>query len=273
MSELAIFNSEQFGELRSTIIDGEPWFVANDICKALDLDRTATRRLEDYEKDVCSIHTPGGEQELSVVNEPGLYSLVLGSRKPEAKRFKRWVTHDVIPSIRKTGMYATPATIENIIADPDSFIKILQELKNTQQENKALSTKVAIQNQQIAEMKPKATYYDIVLSCKDPISISEIAKDYGWSAKKMNGYLKEKGIQYKVGKKTKTWLLYQKYADKGYTKTVTSLVPDSYGEEHARMHTYWTQKGRLFIYDFMKAEGILPIMERNIENYDIDDIF
>lgn len=205
---------------------------------------------------------------MATVNESGLYTLVLSSRKPEARQFKRWITHDVIPSIRKTGFYATPTTVEQIIADPDNFIRLLQELKTEKAKNTELSTRVAVQNQQIAEMKPKVTYYNVVLQCTDPISISEIAKDYGKSGKWLNSYLKEKKVQYRLGKRQKTWLLYDKYADKGYTKSITSLVPDHYGEMHARIHTYWTQEGRLFIYDLLKKDNILPYVERNMQ---IDD--
>ena len=108
-------------------------------------------------------------------------------------------------------------------------------------------------------MEPKVTYYDIVLQCTDTIPISVIAKDYGKSAKWMNHYLYTKGIQYKQGD---VWLLYQKYAEKGYTKTKT-IVYDSFDtNNHAKIHTYWTQKGRLFIYDLMKSDGILPLIEQ-----------
>lgn len=112
MNELTVFQNPDFGQVRTIIRDGEPWFVANDVCRALEIDRTQIRRLDDDEKGVCSIQTPGGEQKMTIVNEPGLYSLVLGSRKPEARAFKRWITHDVISAIRKTGHYSVrPDTI------------------------------------------------------------------------------------------------------------------------------------------------------------------
>ena len=113
-------------------------------------------------------------------------------------------------------------------------------------------------NQQIAEMKPKVSYYDVVLNCKDLISTSAIAKDYGKSAIWMNRYLNKKGIQFKQGG---IWLLYQKYAEKGYTSTKTHSYLGSNGQQHTKVHTYWTQKGRLFIYELMKADGILPQIE------------
>lgn len=116
-----------------------------------------------------------------------------------------------------------------------------------------------VQKQQIAELQPKATYYDVVLNCKELMSISKIAKDYGWSAQKMNKYLHEKGVQYK---QSNVWLLYQDYAENGYTSTKTSHTTDRNGVEHAHINTQWTQKGRLFIYDLLKKDGIVPLIER-----------
>jgi anti-repressor protein len=125
--------------------------------------------------------------------------------------------------------------------------------------NERLAEITAVQAQQIAELQPKATYYDRVLSCPDALSISIIAKDYGWSAKSMNQFLHERGVQYKMNK---TWLLYARYADKGYTKSETFPYTDNDGVIHNAVHTKWTQQGRLFIYELMKANGHLPDMER-----------
>lgn len=133
-----------------------------------------------------------------------------------------------------------------------------QQLTEIRHQNKLLEGTVAIQNQQITEMKPKASYYDVVLNCKDLISTSAIAKDYGKSAIWMNRYLHKKGIQFKQGD---IWLLYQKYAEKGYTSTKTHSYLGSKGDNRTKVHTYWTQKGRLFIYDLLKANGILPQIE------------
>lgn len=190
-----------------------------------------------------------------IINESGLYSLILSSKLPTAKEFKRWVTAEVLPSIRRHGMYAVDEVLEN----PDMLIAALMELKEERKRTKALSETVAVQNQQIAEMEPKASYYDVVLNCKDLVAISVIAKDYGWSANKLNRYLHEKGIQYKQGN---VWLLYQKYAERGFTSTKTHnfLKPD--GTIHISVHTYWTQAGRLFIYDLLKGDGILPSIEK-----------
>jgi len=134
-------------------------------------------------------------------------------------------------------------------------------LKEERQKVRVLSEQVAVQQQQITEMRPKASYYDVVLNCKDLVAISVIAKDYGWSANRLNSYLNEKGVQYKQGK---IWLLYQKYAEKGYTSTKTFSSPGGDGEIHSHVHTYWTQGGRLFIYHTLKADGILPLIEQEV---------
>lgn len=146
---------------------------------------------------------------------------------------------------------------EAIMARALQFAKT--QLNQIRHRNKLLEGTVGIQKQQILEMNPKASYYDVVLNCKDLVATSVIAKDYGWSAKKMNSYLKEKGIQFRQGT---IWLLYQKYAQLGYTSTKTHSYNGNDGTIHTKPHTYWTQKGRLFIYSLLKADGILPMMER-----------
>ena len=133
------------------------------------------------------------------------------------------------------------------------------QLSLVKKQNLELLETVAVQNQQIVELKPKATYYDIVLNCRDAVNISVIAKDYGWSAQRMNEHLHKKGIQFK---QSDIWLLYQKYANCGYTKTNTHVYEDSCGYQHTKVHTKWTQKGRLFIYETLKADGIYPQIEQ-----------
>lgn len=135
------------------------------------------------------------------------------------------------------------------------------QLALMKKQNVELVDTVAIQNQQITEMKPKASYYDVVLNCKDLISTSAIAKDYGKSAIWMNRYLHEKGVQFKQGE---IWLLYQKFAEKGYTSTKTHSYLGTQGDQHTKVHTYWTQKGRLFIYGLMKADGMPPLIEQEV---------
>ena len=267
MNEVKIFENEKFGEIRTVVINGEPWFVAADVCRALEISnsRDAVQRLDEDEKGVVLTDTRGGQQSMTAINEPGLYVLVLGSRKPEAKEFKRWITHDVIPTIRKTGGYVNndELFIETYFSQVEESTKVmlramLATVREVNEKNRQLEQTVGIQSQQIAELQPKATYYDVVLQCEDLISITAIAKDYGKSARWMNNYLHEKGVQYRQGD---IWLLYQTYAERGYTSTKTFKYEDG-GENHVKVHTYWTQKGRLFIYELMKSDGHLPIIEQ-----------
>lgn len=249
-------------EIRTVEKDGEPWWVLSDVCKVLEIknSRDAAARLDADEKGVALTDTLGGKQNVTVINESGLYAVILRSDKPQAKPFRKWVTSEVLPTIRKHGAYMTEQTLERAITSPDFLIELATQLKAEQAQRKQLETTVAVQNQQIAELQPKASYYDVVLNCKDLISIGKIAKDYGWSAQKLNEYLHKHGVQYKQGK---TWLLYQKYAGMGYTSTKTHTYHGDDGREHAaEPHTYWTQKGRLFIYDLLKSDGVFPLIER-----------
>lgn len=259
MNELKVFQNEEFGSVRTLTIEGDPWFVGKDVAVILGYSNSRdalAKHVDDEDKGVAKCDTLGGVQDLVVINESGLYSLIFSSKLPAARRFKHWVTNEVLPSIRKHGLYA----IDDIIANPDLGIAALQALKAERDAARLLAEKVAIQNQQIAEMQPKVTYYDIVLSCPDALPISIIAKDYGWSAKRMNQFLHEKGIQYKL---RKTWLLYAHHADKGYTKSETYPFTDHNGAVHNAINTKWTQKGRLFIYELMTATGYLPEIEQN----------
>lgn len=265
-NKITVFENAEFGSVRTVTINGEPWFVASDVCKALGIDQTSTRRLDDDEKNTLRL-TQGipGNPNVTVVNEPGLYTLVLGSRKPEAKAFKRWITHEVIPDIRQYGMYATNDFLDKALGNPDNWIRMLTEYSSVKKENETLKLKtveqkevIESQNNQITLMKPKASYYDLVLQTKNAVNITTIAKDYGLSAVTLNKKLHDYGVQYKQGG---TWLLYQQHADKGYTKTKTGVYTNNAGEEYASVHTQWTQKGRMFIYEILKEHGILPKME------------
>lgn len=261
-ANLQTWNCES-SEIRTIQKDGEPWFVAKDVTNILGY-ANASKAISDHvdtedklnNESLSSLGQRGGW----LVNESGLYSLILASKLPNAKKFKRWVTNEVLPSIRKHGAYMTDQTLERALTSPDFLIELATQLKAEQAQRKQLETTVAVQNQQIAELQPKASYYDVVLNCKDLISIGKIAKDYGWSAQKLNEYLHKHGVQYKQGK---TWLLYQKYAGMGYTSTKTHTYHGDDGREHAaEPHTYWTQKGRLFIYDLLKSDDIYPLIER-----------
>ena len=259
MNEIMTWNFEN-STVRTMVKDGEVFFVGKDVAEILGYTRTADAiraHVDGEDKGVGKMQTPGGVQEMTVINESGLYSLILGSKLPSAKRFKRWVTNEVLPSIRKHGLYAT----EELLNNPDVMIAVLTELKNTRAKNSTLENQIAVQNQQLAELQPKATYYDVVLNCPDLVTITTIAKDFGWSAIKLNGFLHEHGIQFKQGE---IWHLYQEYAEKGYAATRTNLFTGNDGEQHSKEHTYWTQKGRLFIYDLLKRNNILPLVEQNI---------
>lgn len=259
MNELTVFSNEEFGSVRTLTIDNEPWFVGKDVAAILGYSNTRdalVRHVDEEDKNTVVIRDGiQGNPNTVVINESGLYSLILSSKLPSAKRFKRWVTSEVLPSIRRHGLYAVDEVLEN----PDILINALQALKSERERNRNLEQTVGIQRLQIAEMQPKASYYDVVLNCKDLVPISVIAKDYGWSARQMNQYLHKHGIQYKQGK---IWLLYQEHAEMGYTSTKTHSHLGGDGSIHTSVHTYWTQKGRLFIYDRLKADGVLPLMEQ-----------
>lgn len=258
--ELQVYKNAEFGSVRTTTIAGQPYFVGKDVADILGYSNTRKALIDHVDKEdkgVTKCDTLGGKQDLIIINESGLYSLILSSKMPNAKKFKRWVTNEVLPAIRKHGLYAT----DDLIANPDLAIAAFTALKEEREKNKELMAAVAIGQQQIAEMKPKATYYDVVLKCRDAVNISVIAKDYGWSAMRMNEYLHEKGIQFKQGD---IWLLYQKHAPNGYTKTNTHIYEDSKGIQHTKVHTKWTQKGRLFIYEQLKADGIYPQIEMEV---------
>lgn len=197
MEEIQVFQSEQFGQVRTTIRDGEPWFVAADVCRALDIGnpRMATARLDDDEKNTV-ISTDGnrGNPNMTIVSEPGLYALVLGSRKPEARAFKRWITHEVIPSIRKSGGYIAG---QDTMSDADLMAKALLVAQR----------QIEQRDKQITEMQPKALFADAVSASKSSILIGELAKmlrqngvDIGqnrlFEYLRENGYLCKSGAMY-----------------------------------------------------------------------------
>ena len=258
-TDLQIFTYEG-NQVRTVQRNGEPWWVLKDVCDVLEHSnhKMVKERLDPDEVGKFSLphpQNPDRSIEVLCVNEAGLYSVILRSDKPEARRFKRWVTHDVLPTIRRHGMYAR----EELLDNPDLMISVLQALKYERSHNALLEQRAAIQGRLIAEMKPKAAYYDVILACPDAVAISVIAKDYGWSAVKMNAFLHELGVQYKL---SGVWLLYQKYAGHGYACSRTHEHTGRGGEPHASVHTYWTQKGRLFLYGLLKDHGVLPLVER-----------
>ncbi|MCI8350160.1 MAG: phage repressor protein/antirepressor Ant [Oscillospiraceae bacterium] len=194
MNDIMTFNNPEFGEIRTTQINGEPWFVAVDVCRALDLSDTSKtlERLDDDEKGTSSIRTPGGKQKVSIINEPGLYSLVMGSRKPEAKAFKRWTTHEVIPSIRKHGAYMTPETLEAAILNPDTMIKLCTALKEEQDKRKALEAVNSALAVNLEIARPKAEYFDQLVDRNLLTNIRETAKQLQVKEREFVKFLLEK---------------------------------------------------------------------------------
>lgn len=186
------------------------------------------------------------------ITEPQFYKLAIKANNETAERFQAWVTEEVLPSIRKHGAYLTNDKIEEILLSPDTLIKVATELKNEREKNVLLT-------QQVSESRPKADYYDKIMQSKSLVTITQIAKDYGWSAKQMNDKLHDLGVQYKIGGQ---WVLYSKYQDKGYTFSTTVDITKKDGSSDVRMNTKWTQKGRVFIYSLLKENDILPTIER-----------
>lgn len=261
MTEITIFTSSEFGDVRTLETeDGKVLFCGADVAKALGYAKPSNA-IQAHCKGALKrgIPTNGGVQEMTFIPESDVYRLAFSSKLPTAERFTDWVTEEVLPTIRKHGAYVTDDILERSIHDPDYMIGILNALKEEKALRRAAELTVSVQSQQIAELQPKASYYDVVLNCKDLMSIGKIAKDFGKSAVWLNKWLHEKGIQYKQGD---IWLLYQKYAEKGYTSTKTQSYNGNDGEIHSKVHTYWTQKGRLFLYSLLKENGYLPLIEK-----------
>ena len=233
--KLQVFSNAEFGSVRSTMIKDEPWFVGKDVAEILgyvDPNKAISRHVDEEDKLNDKTSSSLGQRGGWLINESGLYSLILSSKLPNAKKFKRWVTTEVLPAIRKHGVFA----VDSMLNDPDALISVLQAYKEERQRRLFLESENAVQKQQLLEMKPKVSYYDVVINSPDLISITEIAKDYGWSAKHMNGYLHSKGIQYKQG--DRIWILYQKYAEQGLTSTKTHAYLTDDGSTHTKVHTY-----------------------------------
>lgn len=264
-NELKIFENPEFGRIRTMEINGEPYFVGKDVAEILGYSNprdALSKHVDDEDKATVAIHDGSQNRNLTAINESGLYSLILSSKLPTAKKFKHWVTSDVLPTIRKTGGYISNSDMMvetyfgNLPPEQKAVVKsMFESIEASQKKAKELETQVAQQGQIISELQPKASYYDEVLKSPTPIPVSLIAKDYGMSGQSFNKLLHEQGIQYKLGD---CWLLYQNYANQGYTKSQTYVT--NIGT--TKLHTYWTQKGRLFLYDLLKNKaGIVPLME------------
>lgn len=264
MNNLQVFKNEEFGSIRTVTINDEVWFVGKDVATALGyakpLNALATHVDKDDSLKQGLIDSIGRRQNTILINESGLYALIFGSKLDSAKRFKHWVTSEVLPSIRKHGVYA----VDDLNKVKQQKAMLLLQIYEGGQEGILASkelTRIEVEEAtapliaENEELKPKASYYDIVLQSPSLVKIGVIASDYGMSANKMNIMLHEFGVQYK---QSDIWLLYSKYRGKGYTQTKTHV----YGDDKTKVWMYWTQKGRLFIYDTLKAQGILPLVEQ-----------
>lgn len=252
MNTPQIFNFEQ-NEVRTILVNDEPYFVGKDVADVLGYSnpQKAIRDHVDLEDKTQNDSFTVNGTAVVLINESGLYSLILKSKLPSAKKFKRWVTSEVLPAIRKHGGYLTPEKVEEALLNPDTIIQLATQLKEER-------TGRLIAEQKISEYEPKISYLDSILSSTDSVTISQIAADYGMSPQQMNKLLHKLGIQKKVGNQ---WLLCKKHMNQGYTKSHTTEIPKADGGTKIVMNTKWTQKGRLFIYELLKKEGYYPQMD------------
>lgn len=212
MNNLQIFKNEEFGQVRTLIINNEPWFVGKDVAEILgykDTSDAIKRHVDDEDKGVGVLPTPGGKQNAKIINESGLYSLILSSKLPNAKKFKRWVTSEVLPTIRKHGAYMTDNVLEQAIGNPDFMIGLLTELKSEQQKRKELEEVNKRLFDENEENKPKVDWYEKFLNAKGTYNSTQVAKLIGEpSAKTLNKKLNSLKIIYSQGKKSKRWFPY-----------------------------------------------------------------
>lgn len=232
MNEVKLFESKEFGKVRTIIIGNEPYFVGKDVAEALGFtnsrDAIATHVFED-DKGVEKIDTLGGKQNMTVINESGLYALVFGSRLESAKRFKHWVTSEILPSIRKHGIYATDNVIDNILNNPDFGIELLTKLKEERVARVEAEKKNAI-----------------LTHVNKTYTMTEIAKELNLkSATELNKILADKHIQYKVNN---TWVFYSDYSNLGYEDIKQEVLDNG----HVIYHRKITQMGRAFILGLFK---------------------
>lgn len=275
-NEIQIFNSPAFGEIRTFVDENNiPWFVGKDVATALGYARPLNAlsshvATEDSLKQGL-LDSNGKTQQSIFINESGLYSLIMSSKLQQAKEFKRWVTSEVLPSIRKHGTYMTDEAIEKALLNPDTVIRLATLLKEEREVRRALEVKnaqqvalIAEQDAKIQEMTAKSIYCEQVLASKKLVGITLIAQDYGTTAKTMNSFLHSAGIQFP---QEGTWVLYEDYKYKGYTQSKSINITKGDDTSITKMNTKWTQKGRMFLYEFLKEKyGALPIVERD-ENY------
>ena len=234
-----IFKSKEFGQIRTCMVDGETYFVGKDVTDALGYvnpNKAMIDHVDDEDKLTSRIVMAGQNRQVIIINESGLYSLILSSKLESAKRFKRWVTSEVLPAIRKNGRY------------------------ELEKQNRLLESRNSLLEEITAQQKPLTDYARIILSSTQTVTITHIAQDYGYGAVKFNDLLFRLHIQHKVGGQ---WILYIPYLNKGYVQSFSSYFVKPDGEIQVKLHTRWTQSGRLFLYEELKRAGILPLIEKN----------
>lgn len=245
MTDIEIYKNEQFGEIRTVNISGEPWFVAADVCKALELSNptVATDRLDEDERSKFNL---GRQGETIVINEPGLYSLVLGSRKPEAKAFKRWITHEVVPSIRSHGAYLTDDMVEKVLTDPDTIIRLAQQIKEAK-------AQLAQAEDTIRLMEPKAAYYDAVAESRGSLNFRETAKLFKIKERDFIGFLIEQKMVYRNSRGR--IVPYAEYNGKYFE--MGEVTYNSSVGQRSTVYTKITPQGRQAIHNRLRREGKL----------------
>lgn len=238
-----VFENEQFGKVRAINIDGESWFIGKDVAVALgynDTDQALRRHVDKEDKLTRNFDGSGQKRKMTTINESGLYSLVLSSKLPTAKAFKRWITSEVIPSIRKTGGYIMG---QEEMSDIELLSRAVLVAQN----------QIAQRDSRIAEMEPVVDFAQRCLLAEGAVTTTSIAKNYGLSAIKLNQLLKGLGVQYKVGNQ---WVLYSQYQDCGYTETRRTPIQKKDGEVVLVSETLWTSKGIEFIDQMLQSVNI-----------------
>lgn len=197
MNNIQVFNNPEFGDIRTVEIDGEPWFVGKDVADNLGYQngsRDINRHVDEEDRQNYQNGTFESNRGLTIINESGLYSLILSSKLPSARRFKHWVTSEVLPAIRKHGIYATEDVTDKILNNPEFGIELLTKYKEERDKRRFLSEQVLTQQKLIAELQPKADYVNQILKSTSSVKTTQIAKDYGMSARAFNKLLYELGI-------------------------------------------------------------------------------
>ncbi|HDJ2960550.1 TPA: phage antirepressor KilAC domain-containing protein [Staphylococcus aureus] len=249
MQALQRFQNSQFGDLEILTIEGKQWFPAINVAETLGY-TNPRKAIRDHAKERgvtirSVIDSLGRKQNKKFIDEGNLYRLISRSKLPQAEQFEEWVFDEVLPAIRKHGIYATDNVIEQTLKDPDYIITVLTEYKKEKEQNLLLQ-------QEIGELKPKADYVDEILKSTGTLATTQIAADYGISAQKLNKLLHEARLQRKVNKQ---WVLYSEHMGKSYTDSDTITIVRSDGREDTVLQTRWTQKGRLKIHEIMTEFG------------------